>query len=213
MFVSANAVNHFFASKPQLASVAAGCVAINKEAFFNRLPLCLATGPGTALALAAVGVPPDGVLAPADQAGQFDSEALWQRLAGQNWAGKSVLIVRGSDPEGQNTGRDWLASQWQQAGATVDVVLAYLRSVPQFSPQEQAQMREAAHDGSVWLFSSSQAIAHLLLQIPGQDWSQARALATHPRIAQAAREAGFGVVCASRPGLDDVAITLKSLHA
>ena len=30
--------------------------------------------------------------------------------------------------------------------------------------------------------------------LPAQDWSQARALATHPRIAQAARLAGFGVV-------------------
>ncbi|MGE3348297.1 MAG: uroporphyrinogen-III synthase, partial [Ramlibacter sp.] len=39
---------------------------------------------------------------------------------------------------------------------------------------------------------------------------RARAVATHPRIAQAAREAGFGVVCESRPALADVVASIES---
>jgi uroporphyrinogen-III synthase len=69
-------------------------------------------------------------------------------------------------------------------------------------------MRRASTDGSIWLFSSSEAIAHLPI---GLDWGQARALATHPRIAQAAREAGFGQVLQSRPALPEVLASIKSV--
>jgi len=62
----------------------------------------------------------------------------------------------------------------------------------------------------VWLFSSSEAIANLQLLAPGQSWQQARAVATHPRIAQAARAAGFGVVWESRASLDDVLASIES---
>ena len=37
-----------------------------------------------------------------------------------------------------------------------------------------------------------------------------RALATHPRIAQAARDAGFSVVSESRPGMDDLVASIES---
>ena len=66
--------------------------------------------------------------------------------------------------------------------------------------------------GVAWLFSSSQAVAHLTELLPAQDWRSARAVATHPRIAQAARSAGFGVVCESRPSLDAVAAALESFR-
>ena len=65
-------------------------------------------------------------------------------------------------------------------------------------------------DGSLWLLSSSQALEHLCAALPGQDWRQARALATHPRIAQAARNAGFGEVRECRPALADVAASIES---
>jgi uroporphyrinogen-III synthase len=65
---------------------------------------------------------------------------------------------------------------------------------------------------SAWLFSSSQAIANLLTLEPRADWSGARAVATHPRIAESARSAGFGVVCESRPGLDAVIAALESFR-
>jgi uroporphyrinogen-III synthase len=64
----------------------------------------------------------------------------------------------------------------------------------------------------VWLFSSSEAVANLQSLLPDQSWQQARAVATHPRIAQAARTAGFGVVCESRPILGAVVASIESLQ-
>ncbi|MDQ3273162.1 MAG: uroporphyrinogen-III synthase, partial [Pseudomonadota bacterium] len=61
---------------------------------------------------------------------------------------------------------------------------------------------------SVWLFSSSEAVGHL----PPGDWSQGRALATHPRIAEAARAAGWGVVVESRPTLADIVASIESMQ-
>ena len=52
---------------------------------------------------------------------------------------------------------------------------------------------------------------HLRGLLPGADFTHAHALATHPRIAQAARETGFGVVHESPPRLDDVVASIKSL--
>ena len=57
-----------------------------------------------------------------------------------------------------------------------------------------------------------QAVRALRAALPGQSWAQARALATHPRIAAAARKAGFGLVCESRPTLPDVLASLNSQH-
>ena len=70
---------------------------------------------------------------------------------------------------------------------------------------------QAASDGSLWLFSSAQALANLVVRMPGQDWGRARAVATHPRIAQAARDAGFSVVSESRPDMDDLVASIESL--
>jgi uroporphyrinogen-III synthase len=46
--------------------------------------------------------------------------------------------------------------------------------------------------------------------LPGQSWAQARALATHPRIAQAVRALGFASVRESRPAFDDVLASIES---
>ena len=98
------------------------------------------------------------------------------------------------------------------AGGTVDFVAAYERGAPQFDADQQALARQAATDGSVWLLSSSEAVAHLAAALPGQHWGQARALATHPRIAQAAQAAGFGSVNECRPAFNEVAASIESLH-
>ena len=47
--------------------------------------------------------------------------------------------------------------------------------------------------------------------LPAQRWAQAHALATPPRIAQAARQAGFGHVRECRPALGDVVASIESL--
>lgn len=202
MFVSANAVAAFFREQE------AAAVPPWKAAGVTR---AWATGPGTAGALADAGVPPSAIDAPPPDAPQFDSEALWRQVAGQVRPGHRVLLVRGAGAGGQPAGRDWLAAQLQQAGAEVEVVAAYVRGVPAWNPAQLAVARQAAQRNELWMFSSSEAVANLAGLLPGQDWSRARAVATHERIAQAARDAGFGVVYLSRPGLDDVARTLESI--
>jgi uroporphyrinogen-III synthase len=83
-----------------------------------------------------------------------------------------------------------------QAGAEVDFVAAYRRVAPRFGDAEAAVLAAALGDPQrhCWHFSSSEAIAHLIAAHPGADWTAARALATHPRIAATARRLGFGRV-------------------
>lgn len=201
MFVSANAVGYFFELNMLLEHDERAILAIKTRAW--------ATGPGTTRALLKAGVLPESLDAPALEAAQFDSEALWHRVSAQVTPGTRVLIVRGQDAvgvgrAGSGVGREWLAERIVQAGGTVDFVVSYQRSAPTFSPFEQVLAQQAATDGSVWLFSSSEAVAHLVTQLPGQSFAGAQALATHPRIAQAAKDAGFGRVLESRPTLADV---------
>ena len=79
MFVSGNAAMYFFTSKPPLAPVFIAQAALKTRAW--------ATGPGTASALLREGVAPALLDAPALDAGQFDSEALWQRVGNTGAAG------------------------------------------------------------------------------------------------------------------------------
>jgi uroporphyrinogen-III synthase len=207
MVVSGAAATHFFALRPPDA------------------PIALATrfwapGPGTVAALLRLGVAPERVDSPDATSGQFDSEALWRVVGPQVRPGWNVLIVRGGDDGGaeplsdrvasEGNGRDWLARTLAVAGAHVEFVMAYERTGPTWSEDQRARALAAASDGSVWLLTSSQALEHLVAQLPGQGWQQATAVATHPRIAQAARDAGFGVVWESRPRLEDVVASIES---
>ena len=220
MFVSANAVEQFFAAKPASASISISASAFKAEGALQ--PRAWATGPGTTAALLRAGVAPAVLDAPPADAAQFDSEALWARVSHQVQAGSRVLIVRGRDavaagaadtfaPDAAGVGRDWLAQRLQQAGARVEWVVAYQRTAPVWLAPERALAQQAASDGSVWLFSSTQAVTHLLALLPGQAWTAARAVATHARIAQALRNAGFGTVTESRPTLRDVMASIESL--
>jgi uroporphyrinogen-III synthase len=174
MFVSANAVQHFFTLAPAGAGWPAGVRAA-------------CTGPGTAAALVAAGVPATQVVHPATGAENFDSEALWALLDGEDWAGRQVLVVRGDE------GRNWLAETLRDRGAQVSFVVAYRRQAPQLSAEgatllARAQAEPAEH---LWVFSSSEAVGHLRGLAPAARWQQARALASHPRIEAAARGLGF----------------------
>lgn len=210
MFVSGNAVGAFFASNQAPAPVGRTQEAIDFIA--NEGPRFMAPGPGTVSALREAGIPDARIDAPALDAGQFDSEALWSVVAGQPWQGRRVLIVRGqgagAEMAGASNGRDWLSRQLAAAGAVPEFLAVYQRSAPLFTPQQRKTMEDAAADGSVWLFSSSEAVGHL----PAQDWSRARAVATHPRIADAVRAAGWGVVAESRPALDDIVASIESMQ-
>jgi uroporphyrinogen-III synthase len=196
MFVSGNAVRYFFAASPQ-------------DTGWPAHTRAWATGTGTREALLESGVPAAAIDAPPPEAAQFDSETLWQQVAVQAAPGKRMLIVRGGDAGDANGSRDWLAEQLRGAGAQVEVVVAYVRWAPHSAP---AALHQLEADETIWLFSSSQGIAHLRSLLPQRDWSRSRAVVTHPRIAQAARSAGFGVVCESRPGLDAVVAALESFR-
>ena len=181
MFVSANAVQHFMALRP------AG-FALQAQAW--------GTGPGTQAALCAAGWPAALIRCPPADAQSFDSEALWTLVKADvlGWAGRSVLIVRGADAQGRLAGRDWLAGQLQDAGVQVVQCAAYIRCVPQPGAAQLAMAREALHDGSWWLFSSSEAAQNLAAWLPADIGAPSRALATHPRIAERLQQQGWGRV-------------------
>jgi uroporphyrinogen-III synthase len=183
MFVSANAVQHFFAERP------------SGQPAWPPGVWAAAAGPGTAQALCQAGVPSAQVLSPAADALAYDTEALWTLLQPLPWQGRQVLVVRGED------GRDWLAQTLQAQGAQVRFLPAYRRRLPQPDAAGQALLAraQAAPGSQLWLFSSSEAVANLQRLAPGVAWNAASALATHARIAQAAREAGFGQVQAVGP--------------
>ena len=205
MFVSGNAVEHFFAAKRTGAEPPALDLAALSHVRF------MAPGQGTAQVLMAQGVSAAQIDTPPADAAQFDSEALWQVIGQRDWTGLRVLIVRGQSGTSDTgaPGREWLARQLENAGASVDFMAVYERRAPRFTEAQQRRIVASQRDGSVWLFSSSEALAHLP---PAADWSQARAIATHARIAQAAQAAGWGVVIESRPALDDILASIELLH-
>ena len=179
MFVSANAVEAFMAAKPpDVAGPPSGVLACS-------------TGSGTTRALIQAGWSPEDCIQPAPDA-SVDSEGLWDRLSAIDWVGRRVLIVRGQE------GRSWLMQQWQQAGAQVDVVVAYERRLPSWTEAEQELARQAVADpaGTLWSLTSSEAVRHLGQLMPAEAslWTASQAVVTHPRIAEAARDIGFGVV-------------------
>ncbi len=202
MFVSANAVEHFFCLRP--AASARG------RRSDESVVRAWVTGAGTRRSLRLFGWPEDRIDAPDDASEQFDSETLWRQVQAQVRAGSRVLIVRGADDTGAWAGRDWLSLRLVEAGAQVEQLPVYRRMVPVLAPGEQALAQRCAAAGSVWLFSSSEAIRNLSTLLPRQDWRAARALVTHVRIGEAARAAGFGVVWTSRPALADVVASIKS---
>ena len=189
MFVSANAVEHFFAARPAGANWPPQLAAAS-------------TGPGTTAALRRVGVP--HIEQPAPDEGQFDSEALWRQLNKQSWSGRQVLIVRGEE------GRSWLADTLRSTGAVVSMRVAYRRLAPRLSPTEHALLQAALQRPADhrWLFSSSEAVAQLRLLAPQASWGESVALASHPRIAQAAKDIGFGRVDLVAPDPPAVALVL-----
>jgi uroporphyrinogen-III synthase len=133
---------------------------------------------------------------------------LWTHaLAGLDWVGQSVLVVRGED------GRDWLADTLGRAGASVSCLAAYRRGPPVWPGVLNGTLVAVAAQPArhVWLFSSSQCIAHLLAPDAPMADPVLRAavlavpvLATHPRIAETARRGGFRQVVPVTP--DPVAV-------
>jgi uroporphyrinogen-III synthase len=175
MFVSATAVERFFAAGP--ATMA-----------WPQVVRVGATGPGTVRALRQAGVPEANIDAPSEDAPRWDSEALWQRLVGRPWAGRRVLVVRGQD------GRDWLSEQWAAQGAQLDFIAAYRRLPPAWTPEEQVLWQELldAPDQALWHFSASEGVRHLAARHAA--WPRSSALAIHERVLAAASALGFATL-------------------
>ena len=207
MVVSGNAAAHFF-DRNWLAT-------LDGRALHALTTRVWSPGPGTADALRRLGVPPALIDMPDAGAAQFESETLWQRVQRQIGPGSRVLIVRGTDAESagnaQGRGREWLATQLRQAGATVDFVVAYERAGPAWNEALHAQAASALAPDSCWIFSSSEAVMHLRHRFDATQLAPAQALSTHPRIAQAALDAGFHLVQPCRPALADVLASLESM--
>lgn len=197
MFVSANAVEHFFALRPPGAA-------------WPTHTQAGSPGPGTTNALRDAGVPMSQIVQPAHDSPQFDSEALWQTLRKQDWQGKSVQVVRGDG------GRDWLADTLRAHGADVGFVSAYRRVPPRWDAAAQSQLAEALARPAdhLWLFSSSESINHLMAHLRQSAVALplgAKALATHPRIADCAQTAGFAPVWQSLPTVVEVVACIQSI--
>jgi uroporphyrinogen-III synthase len=196
VFVSPNAAERFWALRPTGATWPAATLAGSP-------------GPGTTDTLRQLGVPPEAIAEPAHDAPQFDSESLWETLRAHDWSGAQVLVVRG-----EGGGREWLADALRRHGARVAMLSAYRRVPPDLSAvgRELLCLALAAPADTLWLFSSSEAVANLQLLVPGSDWSRGRAVASHPRIAGAARRLGFGAVTDARPGFDEMVACIQSMR-
>lgn len=194
VFVSPNAAAQFFALRPAGATWPAATLAAS-------------VGPGTSETLRGCGVPAERIVEPPSDSASFDSEALWSVLSAHDWSGASVLVVRGDG------GRDWLADTLRAHGATLHFLAAYRRLAPRLDDGRRPLLQAALADPAahLWFFSSGEAVDHLRRACPGVSWQGARAIATHPRIAQRARDCGFGVVHETRPTLDAVLACIQSI--
>lgn len=214
MFVSAPAVQHFFARRPADADLAG--------------LRCWATGPGTRRALHLCGVTDDRIDAPAEDAPQFDTEHLWALVRGQvaAWpSGQTVAIVRGTEAplehdampgwqaEQTGVGRDWLAEQLMAQGVQVRWVVAYQRGAPHWDAGQLQRASQALADGSVWVFSSSLAVHYLSQLLPQTSCAAAQAIATHDRIAHALQDQGWGRVSVCKPQASELLQHVSSLES
>ena len=191
------------------ASCAVGLVGPGSRAAFEQALLARGESP-QALRI---------ISAPADAA---DSEGLWAALQSlcpargdaQPWANTRVLLLRGG------AGRDWLTDALSAAGAQVQSVSVYRREAPHADAATLSLLRHlllqpaGSMRSATWLLTASEGVRNLqgLLPQAGLDatvLASHRALATHARIAESARDIGFGQVALCTP---DAASILQALR-
>jgi uroporphyrinogen-III synthase len=212
MFVSSAAVRFFFEARPPGWRPP------------TRWPRCWVPGPGTAqvlqAALAQIGADVTLVDSPDPGAVQFDSEALWQTVAPQLRPGFRLWLVRGdSDALAPmeaigglpGVGRDWLSQTCLAQGAEVQAVVAYERRLRTWTSDTDARDLQSALDVPVWQLSNRESL-QALDTVPAERWCAKTAVATHPRIAEAAKILGFGRVHLCAPGMPALVRALESLH-
>jgi uroporphyrinogen-III synthase len=144
-----------------------------------------APGPGTAEALAAVGI--GGARVPATT---FDSEGLLALPELSEVRGRRVLILRGDG------GREHLGEMLRARGAAVDYVACYRRAKPEGGV---AGLAEAFREGRIHAvtITSSEGLDNLWALADDATRTRWRACPTfvpHPRIAAHARDLGLAVI-------------------
>jgi len=146
--------------------------------------VAFAPGPGTAEALAAVGI--GGALIPATT---FDSGGLLALPELSDAHGKRVLIFRGDG------GREHLGETLRARGAAVDYVACYRRAQPESGA---AGLAEAFREGRVHAvtITSSEGLDNLWAladEATRTRWRACPTFVPHPRIAAHARDLGLAV--------------------
>lgn len=177
--------------------------------------LAAVVGEGSRAALAAHGV--SQIISPADSA-HSDSEHLLQTLDLAALNGKPVLIIRGE------SGRELMADGLRAAGALVDVVPAYRRSVPELTPQLAARLTGLLAQQNDWIITSSEALRGLCNLLAKVDLQQADAIqhnsvvamqqqhliVPHARIAETANNLGFSKLTLTGSGDERLLAALQS---
>lgn len=138
------------------------------------------------------------------------SEGLWDALTRAALRPQRALLLRA---EG---GRTWLAERLAEAGARVTAVAVYSRRVRNAGDDEIATLRRWKDAGRrpAMLVTSSEAVDVLVRQLEragALEWLHAGlALATHARIAERLRAAGFARVALAAARADAI---VDALHA
>jgi uroporphyrinogen III methyltransferase/synthase len=152
-----------------------------------------AIGPGTARALAKIGVAADVVPE------RFVAEGLVEALEPIALEGKRVLVARAAEA------RDVLPDYLEGRGAQVDVVALY-ETVRERPEPEQV---EAAQSADYVTFTSSSTVTNLLAALGNRFPAQARVVSIGPVTSEAARGAGLRVdVEAERHDVDGLLAAL-----
>jgi uroporphyrinogen-III synthase len=144
--------------------------------------IVFAPGPGTAEALAAIGI--GEVRVPTES---YDSEGLLALPELQSVAGRRAIVFRGAG------GRDHLAETLRERGAKVDQVACYRRAAPASGAEG---LLEALREGRVHALTitSSEALDNLLHVLGPEGRHRVATLplfVPHARIAQRATERGL----------------------
>lgn len=147
--------------------------------------VAFAPGPGTAEALAAVGIA--GARVPATT---FDSEGLLALPELADVRGKRVMIFRGDG------GRELLGATLAERGARVEYVACYRRAKPQGGVAGLAEAYAAGRIHAITVTSSEglDNLWELSDATMRSAWRARPTFAPHPRIVARARELGLEVV-------------------
>lgn len=189
MFVSPNAAHYFFQyanNKKWPPHVRAG-----------------SPGEGTTQNLIQLGIPSTLIDQPESHQ-EKDTDFLWHNIKDRNWKTAQVLLVRGKSAK---PNRDNLMIQLQEAGAFVQPLVVYQRESGIFSNSGLSWLHSEKAKQACWIISSSESLTAL----KDYDCSEAIAIVIHPRIAKAAREAGFGQVIHAQPSLNSLLDAVESV--